>query len=70
MYRIIKAVVGERNAFPLVLAHGGDIAVVANSWEDLQNEMELWKDVLNRYKMQINVAKMEVMRVDGRIVTE
>ena len=75
MDRIIKDIEGERNMNPLVLAYADDIAIVANSWEDLQTEMDKWNDVLNRYRMQMNIAKTEVMcvdrgRVEGRIEVE
>ena len=74
MDRIIKELEEETDARPLVLAYADNIAVVTDSWEDLQYEMENWNNVLNRHKMQMNVAKTEVMQVsrvqEGEVVLE
>lgn len=48
MDRISKEVEIDRNTDTLVLAHENDIAVVPESWEDLQHVMEKWNEVLNR----------------------
>ena len=59
MDRIIKDV----EEVALVLAYADDVAVIADSWSD---EMGVWSDVLNRYKIQMNELKQQVMRVDRK----
>ncbi|EYC06061.1 hypothetical protein Y032_0078g1173 [Ancylostoma ceylanicum] len=51
---------------PWKLLHADDVVVAASTREELQKEVQAWKDRLERYGMKLNIKKTEYLECGGQ----
>ncbi|EYC04285.1 hypothetical protein Y032_0088g2119 [Ancylostoma ceylanicum] len=51
---------------PLCLLYAYDVMLAAETREELQAEVQLWKDSLQRYGLRLNIEKTEYMECGAR----